>query len=800
MASDLSSSGSSNDSLPDVALAQLRHHTRSRGPAQISRSSHNTHRDPVTPARIPGTALPPYIASMNNGTPIGIKASTSSPFTSNHYYDNEKFGRMAYELRGKFVGAMKPEAFLDEFLPRPYAARKPWKWEDDALKAKFRDVASKQYETQMYAPLIEALKIACGENLVLVNTSAHADMDAGLFVPEGLKPDIGAYKPGYAKLQPLKKKVTDFSLMEVHMELKKGEADDGFEDEGPNFERTSDSGISTRGQITSYATAQLALQFRTHAFSVLLCGSNARFLRWDRTGAVVSSCFDYTEKDLLLEFFWRYGRMGEEQRGKDMSVSIPSPKEAEEARKGLKLDSPEDSTIPLLKFAVVDDTTNKIHYFIGKGKDPLLRGNSSATGRATRTFWVWDLQRHKPALLKDTWRVDLPGIEKEGEIYKELHKHHVPRISKIICAGDVQLVRPSFADNHRTCTHLYSASEHVERQAAWAEVEGLRPHTHYRIVLKTIGISLMDFKSSRQLVTAARDALRALAAAFHTANILHRDISCGNILIVRTGGLLIDWDMAKRVPAAKPQMADDPNKPANSNATDVDVKTSPRQIERSGTWQFISVRLLVPLTSDVPPHALADDMESLLHVLNWVAMRYMPHNLTPGVLSDDLQNIFDHYSIVGKEVRGGAGKRNFLLGRDISTIGLRNPVLVQLLSDLAVTFAVQYEARLGEDASKILRQIEAGELCAAALSESEQELFMMAKMCRRRQRQREDSAWILGLFQRALEDARWPKDDDGSAENKLPPKPNNVLKRKDRETIEENERAVVKQKTNNNGS
>ncbi|RDB29804.1 hypothetical protein Hypma_013872 [Hypsizygus marmoreus] len=411
----------------------------------------------------------------------------------------------------------------------------------------------------------------------------------------------------------------------------------------------------------------------------------------------------------------------------------------------------------------------------------------------------YDSEEFKPALLKDTWRVDLPGIEKEGETIKELHKKHVPHIPKIICATDLHQVRPSFADNHRMCTHLYAASEPFERQEVWPEIEGLRPHTHYRIVLKTIGISLMDFKSSRQLVTAARDALRALAAAFHNAKILHRDISCGNILIVKTGGLLIDWDMAKRVPAANPKEADDPSKPGNSNATDVNAQTSPiacipRQIERSGTWRFMSARLLLPLNSDVPPHTLADDMESLLHVLIWIAMRCMPHNLAPGVLSDNLHNIFDRYSIIGTEMRGGSGKEFFLLTREIGNIGLKDPVLVNLLKDLSAIFAVQYEGAPDEDTSKILRQIDAGEPSEAVLSESDRDLLCIARIYRRRQRQREDSAWILGLFERALKDARWPNDDDESAENKFPPKLDHGLKRKAPDTIDENERTVVKQK------
>jgi serine/threonine protein kinase len=39
--------------------------------------------------------------------------------------------------------------------------------------------------------------------------------------------------------------------------------------------------------------------------------------------------------------------------------------------------------------------------------------------------------------------------------------------------------------------------------------------------------------------------LAAHRESYYNANVLHRDISAGNILIYEGGGLLIDWDMSK---------------------------------------------------------------------------------------------------------------------------------------------------------------------------------------------------------------------------------------------------------------
>ncbi|KAF8510660.1 hypothetical protein BU17DRAFT_8491, partial [Hysterangium stoloniferum] len=59
-----------------------------------------------------------------------------------------------------------------------------------------------------------------------------------------------------------------------------------------------------------------------------------------------------------------------------------------------------------------------------------------------------------------------------------------------------------------------------------------------------IGRTLTDFRNTKEMVTAVRDAMIAHGDAYDKAKILHRDISSGNILITETGGgLLIDWDL-----------------------------------------------------------------------------------------------------------------------------------------------------------------------------------------------------------------------------------------------------------------
>ena len=97
-----------------------------------------------------------------------------------------------------------------------------------------------------------------------------------------------------------------------------------------DFENPSKSSISTRGQITLYATAQLARQHRLFIFSLAIFGKFARLFRWDRAGVIVSDRIDYTtDPATLAEYIWRFSHLSTVQRGQDPTVLSPSSVEEE---------------------------------------------------------------------------------------------------------------------------------------------------------------------------------------------------------------------------------------------------------------------------------------------------------------------------------------------------------------------------------------------------------------------------------------------------------------------------------------
>ncbi|KAG0695915.1 hypothetical protein DFH29DRAFT_813668 [Suillus ampliporus] len=114
--------------------------------------------------------------------------------------------------------------------------------------------------------------------LSFVNSSKCADMKNCSAFTFNVKPDVCVYTDGTSQ-------GCDISKLEVNVEFKWNDGYDAFsKDPGPDTHIAFD----TLGQITSYASAQLGAQYRTHTFSVLIVHNCARIIRWDREGAIVT--------------------------------------------------------------------------------------------------------------------------------------------------------------------------------------------------------------------------------------------------------------------------------------------------------------------------------------------------------------------------------------------------------------------------------------------------------------------------------------------------------------------------------
>jgi hypothetical protein len=289
---------------------------------------------------------------------------------------------------------------------------------------------------------------------------------------------------------------TNSTLVEIFIEFKWDTGDDifsGTRELNPDplqpVVREGKQPRDTLGQITSYAAAQLGAQFRTHIFSVFIVRENARLLRWDRSGAIVTDVIKYSESKLLTEFLFRYSKAPDAMRGRDASVSDPSHAEALAAARALQLTGP----VSLVKLSIPDADGDR--YFVVPAPKATLY---TPPGRATRGFKAYDVSKETVVFLKDSWRIDLPDILAEGVIYKILNNANARHIPRCLASGDISSI-----EYHATKTHLYAVE-----LAAGRKVEAhFIPHRHHRLVLDVVGRVLVEYESSFEMVSAVRDAL-----------------------------------------------------------------------------------------------------------------------------------------------------------------------------------------------------------------------------------------------------------------------------------------------------
>ncbi|KAI0028401.1 hypothetical protein K488DRAFT_22978, partial [Vararia minispora EC-137] len=194
-------------------------------------------------------------------------------------------------------------------------------------------------------------------------------------------------------------------------------------------------------------------------------------------------------------------------------------------------------------------------------------------GRATRGYIGVDPDDRELVWMKDTWRIEAEGIESEAKIYR----HFTDR-------GDAPVVRRT------EIARDYPSHVPDEVKTGYGDVVSLEPHIHHRLVFREIGADLSRFRSTRELCQAVRDVVHVLGEAVEKADVLHRDVSGGNILIDKDGrGFLNDYDFSVLLSVE-----------------------GARQLGPTCTWRFMGIK---PLSNPLShKHTLADDLESIVYV------------------------------------------------------------------------------------------------------------------------------------------------------------------------------------------
>ena len=286
------------------------------------------------------------------------------------------------------------------------------------------------------------------------------------------------------------------------------------------------------GQMADYVSKIFRRQHRTHIFSLFVFQGQARIIRWDRAGAIVSTVIDFEQNPSLLhKVIWRYAHMSQVQRGFDDTVVPATKAELNKMRNchasddwiaqrrndalgqrgwpvykikmrqgdiidqrplkpiasDVKLDDPDQGMRP--------DASKEVSILVGKR----YFATNSPTGRGTKCYIAYDLSRDRLVFLKDYWRPDVDSATPEGEVLRELRTDGVEYVPTPLAAGDVR----SGEDAQRTRTQDYvDRDERTQRRFAVL--------IHYRLVVKEICRPLEDHEDPLTLVSAVSDAFEGM--------------------------------------------------------------------------------------------------------------------------------------------------------------------------------------------------------------------------------------------------------------------------------------------------
>ncbi|KDQ59800.1 hypothetical protein JAAARDRAFT_56762 [Jaapia argillacea MUCL 33604] len=563
------------------------------------------------------------------------------------------------------------EAFLAEWFPPPAGVS------DESIpdfQGAFKTMVANVAEEQMYKAFIKCVEArGLCPNLTLRETPHRAESSD----PKGIKVDLCIFEENHV-YGAGKENTQDWGNQVMHGEfknLKGATGGDPFDDtrstpplndDDPFFESAAISRRDARGQIVSYA-AELALrQHRVFFFTFMILGFEARLIRWDRAGTIVTNRFNYQTRPELAIFLWRFSqsplKRGYDPTATRIPFDNPLVKEAirnqlderkDYVRKMFENDVREGW--PLYRLTVgrpgtpsvtsgvlgqgtlsttIDgqgpSTTTVKQFIVGR---PHFR-DGGIVGRATRGYVALDVETKEFVWLKDVWRID--GLHKEGDVIQEMNDANIPHVPTLICHGDVE--------NQVTVTNTRWPDS--DEDTPNPTPNPMRRFTHYRLVVKEVGRPLAEFENGRELVGILSDCLHAHQDVYEKLSILHRDVSDGNILIVpgsgrdegemfANRGMLNDWDLCKKI----------------SKGEEGAGSVLARALDRTGTWAFMSAALL---RDGKKPAVLQDDLESFFHVLLFNAVKFLKNSCQdiPGFITD----FFESYTLTKDRCLGGRGK------------------------------------------------------------------------------------------------------------------------------------------------
>ncbi|KAJ8523316.1 hypothetical protein ONZ45_g146 [Pleurotus djamor] len=637
------------------------------------------------PSEVTSTPVGQVKPELPTRTPATHRASGYKSLSTSQLPAPQNQDIMADETKGYWIGPCPVEEFVLSFLdttethgkpnvPANYFAKKSIKKEGDLYKA--------------FGKLVNGKKLAPG--FKLVDTSSNPDSNSR--PGSKIRPDSNLYEEdviadGSPNQMDKNSVACEFKLGVKHDILIADER--SLCDDDAPLEASAEERKRNRGQLVTYLVEMAARQHRTHIFMLFVFHPYARLIRWDRSGIIVTQRFKYA-KDCspLVDFFWRYSQLTPIQRGYDPTVKLASEVETQHAHNHLAQWAPRAGvTRDVYKIEVPSDSGPRSFLVWGALAEP-----ASPLGRGTKGWPALEVKSGpggpemstQPVFMKEQWRGK--DVAKEVDTLKVLNKAGVQFVPTHVCGGDLE------GDFQTTLSHKYAEANWREVSKNQDKVKKIETRIHVRLVTAEVGTPLEFFKSSREMFSAIYDAFRGHKQAYLLCGLLHRDVSGGNILILANGdGLLNDWDLAISIHAIK----------------------GARTGERTGTWPFMSMRLL---EKPFKLHTVRDDLESFV----WVALFYGLHYIEstegtdPNLLQMRINRIFHQYNNdVAGTATGGGHKLQLIYG-SIFPFDRQSPTRFKFThSTPLTTFLYKSFDKLvmwHEDSARMMRTLEEDEV------------------------------------------------------------------------------------------
>ncbi|KAI0730081.1 hypothetical protein C8Q72DRAFT_911182 [Fomitopsis betulina] len=474
--------------------------------------------------------------------------------------------------------------FLDVFVPGPTPSRKP---SNNSLKDDFK-VGGKDNKPDLIRGLTNLVEDFDAETRPTFADGRQCEVpfpfEAWDHDQHYAMPDIIMSHPGNGDNQWAR----TWSGISTVFEVK---PDDPVDEDSATIRTDA---LSTYGliQISKSARNLLHTHCLLYAYVVGIYADKARIYRFDHAAGVVSEAIDL-QKDPspLYDFLWRFCHYKHGDQlgpvpgiflGMDPTISVASEADCNKVDELLQTSSPPRK--PLTKHE------RQSCRWVTVVTEYNLDGSAKATkryilyrlrflhprlfSRATRVWEAYEAETWEWRAVKDAWRQ--LARDREDVLYRRLYDQLLARddLKQLlyglpdVAAGDDLSARearrlfdskcseqptstssPSEADLDSLALGMTGRppvySVYHRTICFWSlarTVARFYERSHMRLVMKTVGRPLSSFKSTKELVTAIRDAIIGHMLAFK-AGLIHRDLSDGNVMI-HDGGLFTDLDYA----------------------------------------------------------------------------------------------------------------------------------------------------------------------------------------------------------------------------------------------------------------